>query len=159
MEEIWKPIKNYETFYEVSNIGNIRNIKTNKLLKPSLNHKGYYKVCLCNSKEQKNILVHRLVAENFLDSIKKEQVNHKNGIKTDNRVENLEWVTCKENIIHSYKNGLQPHAKKVRCIETNEIFISQSEACKKYKIRRTNLSYCVNGKRRTVGGLHWERVF
>ena len=53
MEEIWKPIKNYETFYEVSNIGNIRNIKTNKLLKPSLNHKGYYKVCYVIARTKK----------------------------------------------------------------------------------------------------------
>lgn len=158
MEEIWKPVKDYETLYEVSNYGNVRNIKTKKILKPAMHNKGYYKVCLCNNKKQKNKFIHRLVAESFIDNQNKKQVNHINGIKTDNKVENLEWVTCQENIKHSYENELQPHAKKIRCIETNEIFMSQSEASKIHKVSRTNLSYCINGIRKTVGGYHWERV-
>ena len=148
------------TDYDVTESGIVVNAKTGRVLHQYKSKHGYLRVALYENGKQKRVLVHRIVAMKYIPNPHNlPQVNHKNGIKTDNRVENLEWVTCKENIIHSYKNGLQPHAKKVKCIETNEIFISQSEACKKYKISRTNLSYCVNGKRRTVGGLHWERVF
>lgn len=77
-----------------------------KILKTNMIRKGYLQVKLCNQAE-KSLLVHRLVAEAFIPNVEnKEQINHINGIKTDNRIENLEWVTGKDNIQHAMKTGL-----------------------------------------------------
>lgn len=116
MEEIWKDIQGYEGLYQVSNLGRIksldrtvshigettRNLK-GKILINKLTPKKYYKVELSFNCVYKTHEVHRLVAKAFIpNSNKKLEINHKNGIKTDNRVENLEWVTHRENLIHSY---------------------------------------------------------
>ncbi|MEN9701291.1 MAG: Listeria phage [Bacteroidota bacterium] len=101
-----KQIKDYPN-YDIYNDGRIFSKRHNKFLKPFKNHKGYLMVSVTNNKKCKHISVHRLVAINFIDNIEnKPQVNHINGIKNDNRVENLEWVTASENSIHAHKNGL-----------------------------------------------------
>lgn len=106
--EIYKDIPNYESLYQVSNLGNIKNITTGKILKTFLNKYGYLQVTLCKNNKTKLFRVHRLVASSFIDNpSNKTQVNHINGDKKDNRVDNLEWCTGSENIRHSYKNRLQ----------------------------------------------------
>jgi hypothetical protein len=100
-------IKNYPN-YNVTKDGTVINNKKNKELKPSLSSNGYYRVSLCNKNKIKTYKIHRLVAEAFINnSQNKKNVNHINGIKTDNRVENLEWSTSSENNLHAYKIGLK----------------------------------------------------
>ena len=104
MDEIWKPIKGYTGFYEVSNFGKVRRIYKNgktKILKPRINHRGYERVCLSRNYKRKEFCVHRLVGNAFIaNELNKPQINHINGIKTDNNMNNLEWVTPQENCIH-----------------------------------------------------------
>jgi len=131
MQEEWRPIKSYEGHYEVSNLGRVRSItrkiertdpkKNNqkrlftyhgKLIPFWIAKKGYLRLTLNIDGKKSNHLVHRLVAYAFIENPNnKEQVNHKNGIKCDNRVENLEWVTNYENYSHSVLNDLQPKNK------------------------------------------------
>lgn len=110
MKEKWKFIKGYEDLYEVSNFGRIRNRKF--VMKVYTDKAGYIYVALSKNKVSKKYKVHRLVAGAFIRPPKlKEQVNHKSGVKCDNYVTNLEWVSAKENQVHAYKNGLK-HGKK-----------------------------------------------
>lgn len=103
MKEIWKDVKGYEGLYQISNLGNVKSLKyaggnKPKNLKPTLNG-GYYGVFLCKDGTKKRFTVHRLVALAFVPRIKnKALVNHINEIKTDNRVENLEWCNHSENV-------------------------------------------------------------
>jgi uncharacterized Fe-S cluster-containing protein len=103
MTEIWKDIEGYEGLYQISTLGNIaRNGKTRKNI---VTKRGYVRFSLNKDNKAKFYLIHTLVAKTFIPNKKnKPFVNHINGIKTDNRVENLEWVSQKENIIHSFKN-------------------------------------------------------
>lgn len=120
MQEIWKDVIGYEGLYKVSNLGRVksleRTVRNNKdggirvvgerILKNV--HDGHYLgVTLCKSESQKRIRVHQLVAKAFIDnSHNKKHVNHINGIRTDNKVSNLEWLTPKENSLHAVNIGL-----------------------------------------------------
>lgn len=107
-----KLINGYEN-YLISKSGLVYSIKAKKLLKPTIDYKGYYRVKLYSKGSTKTFRVHRLVAINYIDNPdNKPQVNHINGIKTDNRVSNLEWATNTENTIHAIKNGLRDDAHK-----------------------------------------------
>ncbi len=114
--ERWKPVPGYEGFYEVSDRGDVRSLKrattSGKVLKLSKTKHGYLKVTLSKNGEHKTAAVHRLVALAFLENPdNKQEVNHKNGIRTDNSLENLEWVTNSENQLHAYRElGKKPTA-------------------------------------------------
>lgn len=146
--EIWKDIKDYEDYYEVSSLGRVRRkessvrtgIKHNEfrkvkstVLKQNLKRNGYLSVDLSKNWKVKTISVHKLVAMAFIendDPERKTQVNHINCNKKDNRVENLEWVTPEENRKHAKENNLYnpPNRKKVKCKELNMVFGSSYEA-------------------------------
>jgi hypothetical protein len=117
MIEKWKDISGFEGKYQISNIGRVRSldrITNNRQFKgaiktPQISNTGYYRVHLCTeNRKTKPFSIHRLVATHFLPSIGgKNVVNHIDGDKLNNRLDNLEWVTISENTKHSYDTGLQ----------------------------------------------------
>ena len=113
--EVWKDCKGYEGRYQVSSQGRIWSIVSQRYLKQTITSGGYCKVGLIakNGKEKKE-RIHRLVAIAFIDNPNNfPVVNHLNGIKTDNRVENLEWTTVKGNTKHAYDNNLGNFQEKL----------------------------------------------
>lgn len=104
-KNIIKEIKNYEGLYTISNRGVIRSSYTGKIIKQHLNKYGYYQVRLYKNKKPKNYTVHRLVAETFIPNPHKaETVNHIDGNKTNNKVENLEWCSSSENFNKAFQS-------------------------------------------------------
>lgn len=171
--EIWKDIKGYEGLYQVSNLGNIRGIdrvigyrknRTRKwvgeIKKPTIRKNGYLKITLYKDGKGKTREVQRIVAETFIDNPKNvQQVNHINGIKTDNKVENLEWVTPRENDlhrIHVLKKGL----KKVKQYDLKgnyiQTFDSVAEASKQTGTNQHSISNVACGRRNKAGGYIWK---
>lgn len=106
-KELWAALVGYEGRYKVSSFGRIKNVKSKKIKSPSKNRGGYNIVCIYGHKNVSVKILHRLIAKTFIPNPEnKKEVNHKNGIKTDNRVVNLEWCTPKENTAHAWNNGL-----------------------------------------------------
>lgn len=125
-------INNKQTHYDVDVDGNIKNLKTNKLLTPEITHKGYLRVQIFHKGKKYRKLVHRLVMETFYpDADFSLQVNHKDGNKRNNKLSNLEWCTQKENMRHSFDNGLH----KIKYTKSQNIEICELLA-------NTNMSIC-----------------
>lgn len=146
VQEIWRPCYGYEYKFEVSNLGRIRNKLNGKLLKPSQCRKGYENIRLFVSHDNfKSHKLHRLIMNTFSEIKNGEQVNHINGIKNDNRIENLEWSNNSHNIKHAWKTGLfKPKAKtsidnhfaKIFVHKEYGTFITIIEAAKEFNVSR-----------------------
>nr|DAG76872.1 MAG TPA: homing endonuclease [Caudoviricetes sp.] len=142
--EIWKPLVGYETEYLISSYGRLKSIKHGKsiILKPHINTRnGYVYYLVSKNGKSKNSRAHRLVALTFIPtSNTKLQVNHKDGNKTNNRADNLEWCTQSENMIHAYKMGLEkPRGLKVIRLDDGKIFETATEAVLAVGGRLSNL--------------------
>ena len=171
-EEIWLPIKGYEGIYEVSNMGQVRSleryewnsvkkmeyqrIRKGRILIASLDSEGYKKLTLAKNDINVSRVIHKLVAKEFVPNPEnKPQVNHKNGIKSDNRAENLEWVTHTEQMRHAFSTGLariEPNVllnhAQVREIRLRYKFekISHRTLAKEYGVCKSTITNIVSGK-------------
>jgi hypothetical protein len=158
-KEIWKDVPNYEGHYQVSNLGRVKSLKSgkDKILKPKGNGRGYLQVGLRKEGERKFFLIHRLVMLLFVGESDLE-VNHKNGIKADNRLENLEYCTRSENMTHAYSIGLKKvlkgeknYASKLTEIEVKMIKyehknMTQKEIANIYGVTDSMVGYIRSGK-------------
>ena len=151
--ETWKNVKSPSLNYYVSNMGRIlttnwKGSKKTKIMKPAIDRCGYLRTVI----DYSTVKVHRIVAINFLENPKnKPQVNHKNGIKTDNRVENLEWVTPKENVEHAVEHGLRgdQNRKPIQKFINGKLadtYVSIVEAARKNGICRLTIFRSLRGK-------------
>lgn len=174
-----KEIKDFPNYY-ISTEGKVfsKNGRWNKSLKELKQYtnklNGYCYVCLVKDNKKFNKRVHKLVAETFLTNNKKQfEINHKNGIKTDNNVENLEWVTHSENIKHRFRILNQPSSKAwlgkfgkesanskiILQIKNGKIiaeFYGTCEANRHTNINPSNITSCCRGKRSKAGGFQWK---
>lgn len=170
--EIWKDIPGWENKYQISSLGNVRSLNFKqtgkiKVMSGITDIRGYKSIAFRpngSKSRQKHYMIHRLVAEAFIPNTEnKPFVNHKNGKRDDNRVDNLEWVTRSENEKHKIyvlnkKSGTLIPPKPVKCIETGEIFHSQTEAAKKNGVTQGAISAALYGKTKISAGYHWEFV-
>lgn len=189
--EVWKDIEGYEGLYQVSNLGRVKSLERyfenhsklqkleGKIKAIRIDTGGYYTTDLyCNNK-QRTWKVHRLVAMAFIPNPeKKPTVNHKDGNKLNNNVDNLEWCTQHEQNEHFYRLGLKSkenidkaikamnkaNAKKVKCLETGVVYESASDAGRKIGISSSLVMMCCRGKRKSCGKdknnkpLHWAYI-
>lgn len=176
--EEWKDIVGYEGQYQVSSFGRIKSLTREsiypdnsthiyyeRLLCQSVDRDGYHSVALTSRGKTKYYRVHRLVAEAFLGRhpVGRALINHKNGEKDDNRIENLEWVNAEENQRHRvYSLGKVPRLgiRPVRCVETGQVFPSVSAAARAVGSHSSNLAVCLRKypQHHTAKGYHWEYV-
>ena len=143
--------------YDVTESGIVVNTKTGKALHQYKSEYGYLRVALCENGKQKRVFVHRLVAMKYIPNPHNlPQVNHKNGIKTDNRVENLEWCTASENQQHR-RYVLKSGNRRVKRIETDTIYDSIKQAAEDNSSHIPNIvRACANNS--TAAGFHWSYV-
>lgn len=174
MEEIWKDVAGFEGLYQVSNLGNVRNSK-GKILKQATSRNGYKRIFL-HKNGYAPLLVHRLVASAFIDNPQnKPCVNHIDNDRANNLVDNLEWVTYKENMMWASSQGRMVCTEEKKLIlrkrdeerglsvigtdkKGNEYLFVVMNDVKKLGFQPTKVSLCCKGRRKTSGNMTWRFV-
>lgn len=172
MKEIWKDIPEYEGLYQASNLGRIKSLErfrkgkngslvtvTERILKPSITRNGYYQACLCKNSIGKQYRINRLVWIAFNGQIPENmQVNHINEIKSDNRLENLNLMTPKENTNWGTRN--ERVSKAVLQFTLDDIFVkeypSTMQVARELGFSCGHICECCKGKRKTAHGYKWK---
>ena len=161
--EIWMPIPGYS--YEISNIGRVKSLpnakrKSTKILSPPLDRDGYRTIILCKDGAHRRHKVHHLVATAFIRArMDGEEIDHINGNRQDNRVENLRWVLRKTNMRTESTRASMSAAKtkqSVVCVETGEVFESAYDASRKTGLSRCQIRMACIIHSRTAGHKHWK---
>ncbi len=159
MSETFKDIKGYEGLYQVSNLGRVKSLRRwnagERILKSIKNKNGYYRVHLLKNGNSKNFYIHRLVVGAFLENKEnKPCTNHKNGIKADNRAENLEHCTIGENNKHAFRTGIRknPVGENASNAKLNE---KQVRVIKHLKNIKPKMSQCAIAK---IFGVHYSMI-
>lgn len=178
--EVWKQIEDYPNYF-ISNTGKIRNVKTGRELSQRLTRYGYLEVHLCKNGKQNYLKIHRLVAQAFIpnpDNL--DTVDHLNSIKTDNRIENLRWLSrsenskrfhreqkteewkelnklvCRKNFEKANEKAIEITKKPIVCIETGKIYESLSQASRELNLTTSNICNVLKGKYSQTHGLHFK---
>ena len=167
--EIWKDVKDYEGLYAVSNYGNVKNAKTDHILRRRPQSNGYFSVLLYKNGTSKSLMIHRLVAQSFCPKGKGEDfVNHKDENKSNNMAENLEWCTRKYNANYGtvnkrikIKRGHGSRRKKSVTQyslsgELIQVWESIATAARATGTARTSIYECCNFKHKTANGYIWR---
>ena len=161
--EIWKDIKGYEGLYQVSNLGKVKRLvgkgcKKERIIKPNL-VRGYCQVRLSKDGIVKPLYLHRIILETFnpVEGMDKLDCNHRDENKENNCLNNLEWLSRKENLNYGTRNerAAATLSKAVRCIDDKKLYPSMREASRQTEINIGSISACCRGKQKSAGGLHW----
>lgn len=158
--EVWKPIKEYEDLYWVSNLGRILSLKSRKIMKPKKNNKGYLRIYFRKNGKSFQSLVHRLVLSTFnpVDNMDELQVDHKNRNREDNRLSNLRWSTPREQ--HYFDDqDFNTHSKKVYQYDEQDNFIKEWNSTREIEFElgylHSCISKCCNGKLKSAYKFIW----
>lgn len=172
MEETWKDIVGYEGLYQVSSCGRVKSFRKWKkascpdeyILKQSLNNTGYYQVMLYTKDSRKKFLVHRLVAEAFIENPKQlPYINHIDENRTNNSVENLEWCTARYNNTYgtgTFRRMLSkgfPVEQRLVNGQLLATYVTSSIAQKITGISRKEITSCIRGDSQSAGGFIWTK--
>lgn len=160
MNEVWRDIAGWEGLYQVSSEGRVYSTRSGRCLKPATKDNGYQFFGLYRRQNATRAYVHRLVAAAFLPNpCGKSEVNHKDGDKTNNALNNLEWVTPSENQRHSRRvlgNWTGPPKKPVLCTDTGVVYQSAHDAARALGVSQGSISNVCNGKQKKAGRYHFK---
>lgn len=158
--EKWLPVKGYPK-YEASDTGKIRNAKTGRILKQQITDRGYNTITLYEDCKPISKRVHRLVADAFYNGDNELlDVNHKDGNKRNNNIDNLEFCTRKTNINHAFQTGLKTPSRQmsIRVVETGKVYNSINECARDIGSGSSDICKCLQGRQGTCKGFHFQKV-